>query len=896
MIPCVMASPISHGSRGPLLRLVFWLSLALVVAGVWVSRPLDAQVRPIYSEGAGGLVQKLQRLTTTASAMHTGAHPDDEDSALIARLARGDHARVAYLSLNRGEGGQNVFGPDYYEALGVLRTEELLQARALDGGEQLFTRVVDFGFTVNMAETEGKWGRDVVLGDMVRAIRLHRPLVVVSRFSGTSADGHGHHQLAGHLTPVAVEAAADPSRFPEHLSEGLRPWQARKLYVGQGFRPSPGTEPTMQLQTGTFDAALGRTYFEIAMEGRTQHKTQEMGSPLSKGPMTSNLRLVESSVTAAGTETSVFDGIDVSIEGLARLAGLPDGALASELSTMATVASDALEQLDVRRPAALLPLLARGLRAAQDAHDAAATVQASEDARAEARFLLAHKIRQYEDAMLHASGVSIDAVAQRETLVPGAATIVSARAFLPERSPVTVKALEVRAGDGWRVESSEAPAPPAGNIFARLFREQPTVAEHARVTAPHTARPTQPYWLLEPARNDVFQWSDDGPKSVPFGPPEVTGRATLVIEDHELVVDVPVQARTVDRVRGELRRNLHVVPALSVSITPGLEIVKLSDRQAPREITVRVENLAATAMDGYVTLDVPSGWRLDPARVPVSIANEGEGHTARFTVRPASDAKVSAYQIAARAVAGDREYGERMRLLVYPHIQTHRIYEPATVDVQVIDLEVAPLTLGYIMGVDDEVADALRLMGVDVTLLTPNDLAAGDLSRFDTIMAGIRVSDQRPDFVANINRLHDFVRAGGTLIVQEQHAPYVARNLAPFPGEIGSRVTDEEAPITILEPEHPVFTFPNRITQADFDGWVQERNAYGFTTWDERYTPLLESHDPWDPEQQGGLLYARMGEGHYVYTAYSWFRQLPAGVPGAYRIVANLVSLSKAPR
>jgi hypothetical protein len=574
---------------------------------------------------------------------------------------------------------------------------------------------------------------------------------------------------------------------------------------------------------------------------------------------------------------------------------MPEGALSGELAVMAMIARDALEQLDVRRPAALIPMLARGLRAARDAHDAVDSAGGDENARHEARVLLAHKIRQYEEALVHASGVAIDAVAQRETLVPGGATVVSARAFVPAGSPVQVQALAVVAGEGWRIEPAEAPAPPAGNIFARLFREQPTRAEHVRLTAPDDSRSTQPYWLETPRRGDVFEWHPSGPKSEPFGLPVARGRATLSVEDLDLVVHVPVQFRTVDRVRGELRRNLHVVPALSVAITPALQIVKVSERSAPRDITVRVESHAPERVDGHVTLDVPAGWALEPAQVPLSIAAEGEGATARFTVRPAAGAAAGAYRVTARAVAGGQVYDERMRVLAYPHVQTHRIYEPAALDVQVIDLDVAPVTLGYIMGVDDEVPDALRLMGVDVTLLTPQDLASGDLSRFHTIMAGIRVSDVRPDFVANIARLHDYVRAGGTLIVQEQHGAYTSRNLAPFQAEIGSRVTDEDAPVTILEPAHPVFMFPNRITQADFEGWVQERNAYGFTTWDSRYTPLLESHDPWDPEQKGGLLYARMGDGHYVYSAYSWFRQLPGGVPGAYRIVANLISLGHAP-
>lgn len=870
--------------------------------------PLAAQVRPVYSEGGAGLLQKLQRLTTTASAMHTGAHPDDEDSALIARLARGDHARVAYLSLNRGEGGQNILGPEFYEALGVLRTEELLQARALDGGEQLFTRVVDFGYTTNMEETERKWGRPVVLGDMVRAIRLYRPLVVASRFSGTEADGHGNHQLAGYLTPLAIEAAADPQQFPEHLAEGLRPWRVRKFYRGQRFRPEPGSEPTLMLPTGVFDPALGRTYFQIAMEGRSQHKTQEMGAPLLHGTQTSGLRLIETWQTnpVTGDERSVFDGIDTSIAGLARLAGLPEGALSGPLGVMGEAATKAVDELDVRDPAGIVPHLVRGLTAAREARTALQGLTASAEAKAEADFLLEHKVRQYEEALLHASGVTLEAVSMAETIVPGGATTVSVRAFVPDGSAASVGAMELGvpggssdtsgAAAGWRITETEAPTPASTNMYARFFREQPTRVVHKAVTAPDNARPTQPYWLIESSNNEnVFTWPADGPKSVPLGPPVLEGRFALNIGGAPVEVRVPVIHRQVDPVRGELRRPLVIVPALSVAITPGLDLVRLTERTTPRDVAVRVESQAPSAVDGEVVLDLPAGWTSEPAAVPFSIGQAGQGETARFRVTPARGAEVGEYRLAAKAKANGREYRERLRVLAYPHVQTHRIYEPATLEVQVVDLEVAPVTLGYIMGTGDEVPEGLRLMGVDVTLLTAADLASGDLAKFDTVMVGVRASEVRPDFVANIARLHDYVRNGGTLIVQEQHQVYTSKQLAPFPGEIGSRVTDEEAPVTILQPEHPVFTFPNRIGPKDFEGWRQERNAYGFMKWDERYTPLLESHDPWDSEQKGALLYARMGKGHYVYSAYSWFRQFPDGVPGAYRIVANLISLGKAP-
>jgi len=884
--------------------LVGVVGLALALSLVSVS----AQVRSPYNEGAAGLIQKLQRLTTTASALHTGAHPDDEDSALIARLARGDHARVAYLSLNRGEGGQNVLGPEFYEALGVIRTEELLQARALDGGEQFFTRVVDFGYTVNMAETERKWGgRDVPLGDMVRVIRLYRPLVVASRFSGTAADGHGNHQLAGALTPLAVKAAADPAQFADQLKDGLRPWQVKKLYVGMRFGPNQPDPPTLTLQTGIFDPPLGRTYAQIAAEGRSQHKTQEMGGALLHGPQSTGLRLVASAVPDDGRarspnaprehgvepEQSAFDGIDTSIAGLARLAGLPEGALAPSLAAMDAAAREALAQVDVRQPTRILPTLARGLAAARDARAAVSGIAgATADAKAEAVFLLDHEIRQYEQAMVHASGVHVEALATSETVVPGGDVSVSVRAFVPEGTGVVVGPLTLGLPNGWtQTPLAEAPQFQGRGFMARFLREQPTQQASFKATAATDARLSQPYWLEEAPKGDVFVWRDDAPKHMPVGPPVATGHTTLTIAGVPIIVTVPAQFRIVDPVRGELRRPLAVVPALAVQITPGLDVVALSAASTPRQVTVRVDSQAPAAISGDVSIDVPQGWTATPARAPFSIAQAGQSATTTFAVTPPAGVTAGTHLFTARATAAGRAYQQRLRTIAYPHIQTHRVYETARLDLRLVDVTVAPVTVGYIMGTGDEVPEGLRRLGVPVTLLTPDDVASGDLTKYDTIMVGVRASEVRPDFVANHARLLDYVRNGGTMIVQEQHEVYTQKNLAPFPAQIGSRVTDEEAPVAILAPAHPVFTTPNRITQADFLNWRQERNAYGFQTFDARYTPLLESHDPWDTEQKGGLVYAQIGKGHYVYSAYSWFRELPDGVPGAYRIVANLVSL-----
>ena len=485
-------------------RFLLIVSLVLIVTSAGT-----AQVRPIYNRGAAGLTLLLGRLQTTASALHTGAHPDDEDSALIATLARADHARVAYLSLNRGEGGQNIIGTELFEALGVIRTEELLQARRLDGGEQFFTRTMDYGFSKTLEEAGTKWGRREVLGDMVRIIRQYRPLVVAARFSGTPADGHGQHQLAGALTPVAFAAAADPAQFPEQLEEGLRPWQAKKLYAGQLFRPDPAAPPTTQIATGQVDPVIGRSYAEVASEGRSQHKSQEMGGIELLGPQRSALRLVNNRAGGAVTnETNLFDGIDTSLPGLAALAGLPAGALQAELAAMDAAAKDAARTYDARTPATVVPALARGLTATRAARTAAQALSAATpDARAEADFLLAFKERDFVEALAAAAGIILDPLANAETVTPGDAVSVDVRAFLAATDGITLGKPSVSAPPGWTI--AEAPRPDdndADNPFARFFRETPTASTSFRAQAPADAPLTQPYWLAQPRKGDLFDW------------------------------------------------------------------------------------------------------------------------------------------------------------------------------------------------------------------------------------------------------------------------------------------------------------------------------------------------------------------------------------------------------
>lgn len=855
------------------------------------------QVRPVYDNGAVGLGQALKRLQTTASAMHTAAHPDDEDSGLLAYLARKEQARTAYLSLNRGEGGQNVIGTELFEPLGVIRTEELLQARRLDGGGQFFTRVMDYGFSKTRAEAARIWGEREVLGDMVRAIRMYRPLVIISRFSGTPADGHGQHQLAGYLSPLAFKAAADPNQFPEHFAEGLKPWQAKKFYVSQSFVQNPNNQPTLVLNTGEYDSLIGRSYFEIAMEGRSQHKSQEMGVLELRGRMTSGMRLVENFAGKVEKETSVFDGIDTSIKGIAELTNNREEPLRQKLDDLQETAKEALEKYEPFAPQKLIPILAKGFRQAREA--------ANSTRNPDTKILLEEKANEFAEALQMAAGVIVDALSDSETVVAGDSTNVAVRVFAPENTTAKVKNVSLKVPAGWNVNAASEPNQPETGFRPR--RENAFHAAFFTLTAPKGERPTKPYWTGRIKPNFTFDWTEAGAaKTMPFQSPLVEASAVLDIGGEEITVGREVQYRFADDIRGEIRRNLNVVPRLTIGLESDLLIASVSNQPQKHRIVMTVRNNSLGEIKGTGNIRLPNGgWTLAPAANDFVLRRKGDKTTLEFELTIPANAKAGTYALGAQATIGSEVYDLQMQEIAYPHIQTHRLFRGAYIAAQVLDLKVAPVRVGYIMGSGDKVPEAIQRLGLNVTMLEENDLSTGDLSKYNIIVVGIRASQVRPDFVANNGRLLDYVRNGGTLMVQYQQQEYIRENMLPFPAKMESvtsgtqrisnvRVVDENAPVKILAPNHPIFNFPNKITSGDFDNWVQERNLYTLTALDSNYTPLLETADEGEAPNTGGLVYAKIGKGHYVYNAYSFFRQLPTGNPGAYRLFANLLSLPKA--
>ena len=810
--------------------------------------PLEnkAQVKPVYDYGAIGLGQLLKRLNNTKSVMHIGAHPDDEDSGLLAYLARGENARTAYLSLTRGDGGQNIIGSELFESLGVIRTEELLQARRLDGAEQFFTRAYDYGFSKTLDEAKQKWDEKIILCDAVKAIRTFRPLVVISRFSGTPADGHGQHQFSGYIAPLAVKAAADATQ----CKDAGAAWQVLKFYVGQSFRSTQ--EPTLKLNTGEYDFLLGRSYFEIAMEGRSQHKTQEQGVLELRGERFSGLNLIESKVPKVEKETSIFDGIDASSE-------------------KSESARRAFQEYEPTNPPKIVPILIEGWQ----------TIRQSK----EKDYLL----EQFSEAIRRANGIMIDALAEKETVTPDESFLVTSKVFFPNAENVKIKEIKLQTPKDWQVSKADAPKENNQGFFRREVANE-TV--YFNVKVPKDAKPTQPFWLENERKGDLFDLQTSEYLIEPFQKPLVNCLVTVEVGGTEITFNQPVQYRFADDIRGEIRRDLNVVPKLSLSLDQDLLVVANSDRAQTRKIVLNVKNNSSAAVSGTADLKLPDGWKIKQNFGIVQLGKKGESKSFEFDIIIPAKFKIGDFELSAQVTGNGETFTQTMHEIAYPHIQTHRFYTDAKTKVNVLDLKVAPVKVGYVAGSGDNVHEAIRQMGLNVEMLDEKQLNNGDLSRFDSIVVGIRASEVREDFIANHQRLIDYVKNGGNLIVQYQRPIY--ENLLPFPAKLGARVVDENAKVTILDATNPIFNFPNKITDADFTGWVQERNLYAFSTFDANYKPLLEAHDAGEPENKGGLVIAEIGKGKYIYTSYAFFRQLPAGVSGAYRLFANLLSLPKA--
>jgi LmbE family N-acetylglucosaminyl deacetylase len=872
-------------------------------------------------QGLAGLRLELLRLGTTARLMQAVAHPDDEDGGMLTLEARGRGVSTLLMTLNRGEGGQNKIGSNLSDVLGVLRAEELLASDQYYGVQERFSRVADFGFSKSAEETFQKWGgHDTALADMVRVIRTFRPDVLVARFSGTDRDGHGHHQASSILAKEAFRAAADPKRFPEQIAAGLQPWQAKKFYIGNvcgfGAMTCPDADWTLKLNTGEKNPDLGMGYVQFAMQGLRHQMSQGAANwTIDPGDRFTFYRLVDSVIPSTvgkdGHEKSFLDGIDTTLPGLmerVEIEGKIDPRIPAGLKKIAENVSEATKAKDC--VSAATPLMA-ALRELDSVLARLRPGGVENPGDRDIINVLEEKHQQAERALNLALGVSLTGnvsleaqpEGQREVHPPKEAealTTVSPRQeFLVavtfhngSKIPLLIDHIKLDVPAGWHTLSAKTrpeSVAPGGDLHANF-----------RLRVPQNARYTRPYWHRDdPDTEAVNHIDDERYVTLPFPPPEMRARVEYEAgrseEKTRNGITTVVVTPFVDDA-GKLRsRPLAVVPAFSVMLEPGTQVIS-THNESTSTVTVGVtSNLSY--LSGVLRLELPAGWRSEPTQQDVKFTHRGEKQDIQFKVLPAG---LQEGRATIRAVLTQPmfeygwKYSEGYTLVTREDLGSFYYYQPAQQRVSIVDVQ-APhdLKVGYIMGAGDDIPAVLTQVGMDVRLIPPEKLASEDLSKYGTIVLGIRAYDTQKDVVTNNKKLLDFVSAGGTLVVQYNAGTgdFNAGKFTPYSAELSrARVSVEEAPVEILAPDDSVFHSPNTITARDFDGWVQERGLYFMDKWDDHFTPLLSCHDPGEEAQKGGLLRAQYGKGTYIYAGYAFFRQLPAGVPGAVRLFVNLLS------
>ncbi len=850
------------------------IALAAALPAARALGPGDA-LEPPSTGGLEAVDRLLAKLVTHRRLLVIGAHPDDEDTSLLALVSRGMGGEAAYLSLSRGDGGQNLLGPDLGVSLGLIRSQELVAARRTDGARQYFTRAFDFGFTRSIEETLKLWPKDVLVEDAVRIIRRFRPQVIVSTFSGTARDGHGQHQAAGLTAREAFALAGDSNALPQLTQEGLTPWAPKALYRSTYFDREA---TTMHLPTGGVDPLTGRSYYQIAMASRSRHRSQDMGMLQPPGPSETRVAWVAGGVGAGAKE--LFEGSETRLRGIAGEVADPArrSSMEAMLDRLERLAHDARRSLTPANLAAAAPSIAevvKGLRAlrAQDLPPGVAV-------------LLDEKIAAAGQALAAASGVALEAFTDREVAPPGEAFAVSVFVWNAGGGPVPAAEVSLTSPDGW---SASGPAAAPRDVAANTLADWKLSA-----TIPANAQPTLPYFLRRKMQGDLYDWSAAPPavRGEPFQPPPLSARATVTLAGVAVTLEREVIYRFRDQALGEIRRPIRCGPFVDVALEPDLMVWPTAQTK-PRQIEVTLTSNSDAPQQGRLEVGSPAGW---PSVAPVPFALGKRGERAFFEIRVQPPKKIPAGR-AAFSVAAVLENGRKeelaIRLLDYPHIPPTPEPLPAEVSLVTADIGLPKVRrVGYVRGASDRVPEYLEAIGLPVDVLSRRDLDAADFSRYDAILIGSRAYESDPELSRANGRLLEYARGGGLVVVQYQQYPFVEGKFAPFTLEIArphDRVTDETAKVHLLDPGHPLFQRPNRIGNGDWEGWVQERGLYFAHAWDSHWTPLLSMADPGGPEQKGGLLVARVGKGHYIYTGLAFFRQLPAGVPGAYRLLANLI-------
>ena len=830
-----------------------WGAAVIVATLVVAGTANSADAPPLLSPeqlNAGAIQLALEKLDVLGRVLYIAAHPDDENTNLMALWANGSLYDAAYLSITRGDGGQNLIGPELRERLGVIRTEELLAARRIDHGNQFFSRAIDFGFSKTAEETMRIWDHDKILSDVVWVVRKFRPDVMVTRFSPEDQLTHGHHTASANLAVEAFSAAGDPNRFPEQLAF-VKPWQPTRLvwntspfFFSNRNLPFDPTGLTV-LEAGGYNPLLGKAYTEIAAASLSMHKSQGVGSPPRRGARKEYFKLLE----GQPMRTALFEGIDTTWSRVSN-----SGSVANEIRQI-------ISEFHPADPAASVPALLKLRQAINGIKDDS---------------WVPEKKAELDKIIAACLGLHVEASTTNETVTPGQTVTIKLEAINRSNIPVTLQ--ETRCsltGDSMEIDAALPP--------------NELITKDLSCKIPENTPYSQPYWLRQPGTLGTFAVDDQQLIGLPENPPDLPVEVVLQIDGQKIRYTLEGKYRTVDPVAGELRQPLVIAPPVFAKIGDGV-LVFPTDQ--PKPVSVHV-TAATGPVKGELKLAGPEGWEVNPESVPIDLKGANAETAATFTVKPPNHN--SEGMLRAIVSIGGRDYSfERVRIS-YPHIGVQTLMPPAEVKLVRADIRKKGDRIGYIPGAGDDVPESLQQIGYSVKVLSEGDITAENLAQFSAVVLGIRAYNTH-DRIANwLPELFAYVKAGGVVIVQYNTlAELKSEQFGPYPLEISrDRVTDEHAEVRILAPNHPLMNIPNKITPKDFEGWVQERGLYFPKNWDPAWIPILSSNDPKEKPLDGGLLVANFGKGYFIYTSYSWFRQLPAGVPGAYRLFANMLSLGK---
>jgi LmbE family N-acetylglucosaminyl deacetylase len=863
------------------------------------------------------LIYRLRGLGMGGAVLHIGAHPDDEDVGLMAYLAHKYGVRIVYWSATRGESGQNRIGPDKQEALGIYRTWESLNVRAADGGEALFGPFYDFGFSKSGDETLAKWGgREAVIREIVRAIRRVQPQIMIGRWTGRTSDGHGHHQAVGAVTLDAFEAAGDPDRFPELQEQGLVPWQPRKLYYSTGGDWQPGEDDGtfgttkreferdgfVRVNTGELDPISNRTYQEQAWIGFNSHKTQAMGFVPDKGNFYYYYELSRSLVPAPNRESGLYDGLDNSLTGLVDYPGEVSDSLRKNLTAIQNKAKEILGKYRTEDAMGAVEPLMEGLSLLREARDSLDDNAAlGQDEKLALAMYLERKVKDFEEVAAECMGIELECLSERARITPGEEFRVTARLWNHMDIPIHNVEFSFLAPTGWEIN----PATTEQISEAAISWET-----NYDFIVSKAAELTCPYWLSQPHGLYRYRWSESVYVGQPFDPPLIELECGFIFGKHQINLRKPAIFR--EAFPGGYRElYLAVVPPLSVHPQGNQEFLQVrdSEQQIALQVVAR-SNMENVRVEGKLKLEVPSGWQVEPAKIQLALGDVVDSMTVRFMVTIPKDTPEGVYPLQYVVECDGRDYGVvlnavRMGAPGLPRlpdeatcIKEQIVTTPALGNIHLIDVKFVPsLKYAYVKGADEDILNALSRFGLDFHLIADKEMGYIDLEQFDAIIIGPNAYLVRDELRKNAPRLPKYVGQGGTLIVQYQGYGYQRDEFVPYPFSFSQphdRVTSADAPVTILEPDHYLFTQPNAINPADFKGWVHDRGLYFFGEWDKRYKPFLACNDLNEEPKKGGLMLTSYGRGTFIYTGYSFFRQLPAGVPGAFRLFANLLAVPAA--